>query len=278
MHESAPTTPNDRGASLVEYALLVALIAVVCLGALNLVGRSSRERFEETAQAIATTGVPAPGSGSDGGAPAPGGSGTDVLGEVVYPPGQSPAELQAAAEAAAAQAAAEAAGQAAAQAAAEQAAAAAQAAAQAAAEQAAAEAAEGAAAAAQAAAMTNVTYGSGSSRMYWYDAHGKQGQWVATVAFSNGWERHSYLELEVVRTWGDGRTAKHTVSGFYVPAKGSANLEVFENGVKDNGNTKDDVVSVTVKVLKVTTSDLQWQPFTTSVTAAPYSVTAPAGR
>ena len=32
---------DDRGASLVEYALLVALIAVVCIGAVALLGNSA---------------------------------------------------------------------------------------------------------------------------------------------------------------------------------------------------------------------------------------------
>lgn len=31
--------PSERGASLVEYALLVALIAVVCVGAVTFLGR-----------------------------------------------------------------------------------------------------------------------------------------------------------------------------------------------------------------------------------------------
>lgn len=32
---------SERGASLVEYALLVALIAVVCIGAITYLGRSA---------------------------------------------------------------------------------------------------------------------------------------------------------------------------------------------------------------------------------------------
>lgn len=42
-------TWRDRGASLVEYALLLALIAVVCVGALQVLGTSLDERIEDDA-------------------------------------------------------------------------------------------------------------------------------------------------------------------------------------------------------------------------------------
>jgi len=38
-------TKTERGASLVEYALLVALIAVVVIGAITLLGRSASNTF-----------------------------------------------------------------------------------------------------------------------------------------------------------------------------------------------------------------------------------------
>jgi pilus assembly protein Flp/PilA len=43
---------EDKGASLVEYALLVALIAVVCLVALRLLGRKASQRFSMIGSAI----------------------------------------------------------------------------------------------------------------------------------------------------------------------------------------------------------------------------------
>jgi pilus assembly protein Flp/PilA len=36
---------NDTGASLVEYALLVALIAVVCILAITFIGRNANDKF-----------------------------------------------------------------------------------------------------------------------------------------------------------------------------------------------------------------------------------------
>lgn len=44
---------SDRGASLVEYALLVALIAVVCILAITFLGESAEDSFNDTGSAIA---------------------------------------------------------------------------------------------------------------------------------------------------------------------------------------------------------------------------------
>ena len=46
---------SDRGASMVEYALLVALIAVVCIGAIQFLGEKSSTSFSKTGSAIAGT-------------------------------------------------------------------------------------------------------------------------------------------------------------------------------------------------------------------------------
>ena len=48
-------TETDRGASLVEYALLVALIAVVCIAAVGFLGRSASQKFNSVGTAIAST-------------------------------------------------------------------------------------------------------------------------------------------------------------------------------------------------------------------------------
>ncbi len=39
---------SERGASLVEYALLVALIAVVCIVAIRVIGRGASESLKST--------------------------------------------------------------------------------------------------------------------------------------------------------------------------------------------------------------------------------------
>ncbi len=43
---------SERGAALVEYALLVALIAVVCIAAITLLGKSANSKFSEVASKI----------------------------------------------------------------------------------------------------------------------------------------------------------------------------------------------------------------------------------
>ena len=43
---------DDRGASLVEYALLVALIAVVCIAAVTTLGRNASSKFTSVGSSI----------------------------------------------------------------------------------------------------------------------------------------------------------------------------------------------------------------------------------
>jgi len=43
---------NERGASLVEYALLLALIAVVCIAAITFIGNKADESFSSTGSAL----------------------------------------------------------------------------------------------------------------------------------------------------------------------------------------------------------------------------------
>ena len=44
---------DDEGASMVEYALLVALIAIIAIVAVTLVGRAVRDNFSEIADTLA---------------------------------------------------------------------------------------------------------------------------------------------------------------------------------------------------------------------------------
>jgi len=43
---------TDRGASLVEYALLVALIAVVCIVAITFLGNAADEKFSNVGSSL----------------------------------------------------------------------------------------------------------------------------------------------------------------------------------------------------------------------------------
>ena len=46
---------DERGASLVEYALLLALIAVVCITAVSLLGANLNRSYSKDASSIAAT-------------------------------------------------------------------------------------------------------------------------------------------------------------------------------------------------------------------------------
>ena len=43
---------SERGAALVEYALLVALIAVVCIVAITLLGKNASNKFQNIANSL----------------------------------------------------------------------------------------------------------------------------------------------------------------------------------------------------------------------------------
>jgi pilus assembly protein Flp/PilA len=43
---------DEKGASLVEYALLVALIAVVCIGAITLLGNNVNTKFSQIGSGV----------------------------------------------------------------------------------------------------------------------------------------------------------------------------------------------------------------------------------
>ncbi|HUQ63122.1 MAG TPA: Flp family type IVb pilin [Acidimicrobiales bacterium] len=48
---------SERGAALVEYALLLALIAVVCIVALTTLGGEASDKFDKVGQSIAGAGT-----------------------------------------------------------------------------------------------------------------------------------------------------------------------------------------------------------------------------
>jgi pilus assembly protein Flp/PilA len=48
-------TASERGASLIEYALLLALIAIVCIIALQFLGQQASERFDSVGDSLDNT-------------------------------------------------------------------------------------------------------------------------------------------------------------------------------------------------------------------------------
>lgn len=64
LDDASPVVParrrrlGERGASLIEYALLIALIAVVCVGAITQFGGSNGEGIDRSADSIVNAGLP----------------------------------------------------------------------------------------------------------------------------------------------------------------------------------------------------------------------------
>lgn len=104
-----------------------------------------------------------------------------------------------------------------------------------------------------------------ASRAQWWDDHGDQGAWVAKATFSFNYNRHAYLTVQVTKKKVNNQTTTTTTNDFYVPANGSAPLEVYDLPYKEpsSGN---DIKSVTFKVTKIRTYTSNWteQSFTVS--------------
>lgn len=83
-HRPPPAKAGERGATLVEYAMLVALVAIVLLGALQYLTDESSDELEARADRsgspdLDSTGVPAPPSGGGGSGGGDGGSTTPPI-------------------------------------------------------------------------------------------------------------------------------------------------------------------------------------------------------
>ena len=52
LHFTRRSVRDERGASLVEYALLLALIVVVCVGAITIIGDSTNNTLSKTASIL----------------------------------------------------------------------------------------------------------------------------------------------------------------------------------------------------------------------------------
>jgi Flp pilus assembly pilin Flp len=118
---------------------------------------------------------------------------------------------------------------------------------------------------------------SASAGYYWWNhtKNGGEGAWKAEVSYQNTWIRHQYLTLEVTRVDDKGNATTTTVKDFYVPANGSSTFTLWENALSVNKSHVKGTVSVTVKVTGIRTSDESWNTVTfpgdgsTSVVGAP---------
>jgi len=49
---------DEEGATMVEYALMLALIAVVCIGAVTAIGTAAKGKFNESTTSLGGTAAP----------------------------------------------------------------------------------------------------------------------------------------------------------------------------------------------------------------------------
>lgn len=121
----------------------------------------------------------------------------------------------------------------------------------------------------------------GASTFYWWNntPSGGNGAWVGTVKLGNDWIRHQYLTMTVTATTADGKTSTRTIDNFYVPAGGSANLQLWDNNLevdKTGTPTAKSVVGIDVTVTKIVTSDKDWKTMSFATSGPTVSVEAPA--
>lgn len=245
------------GASATEYALLIALIAVICVGAIRVLGSSSSSTFQQSADSLdrndlglpraddGTEGEPSDGTGSGGGGGG-GGEAPDPVGPVPTNPGSGGTDLNDASSST-----------------------------------------SSIAPTTDPAISTTVptvpstapttappttagghgrtvTIRSPQSEWTWFNANGQggQGEWRAGITFTNPWIRHQYLDIEITKIHHDGTTSVSTVSGHYVAAGSSSTYFSWGNPMTLNasGTVTSGVLSMTIRVTRIETSDDAWRP------------------
>jgi Flp pilus assembly pilin Flp len=111
---------------------------------------------------------------------------------------------------------------------------------------------------------------------YWWapTPSGGDGAWKASVTFQNDWIRQQYLTLEVTTTSSNGKTSTETVE-FYVAAGSTGTYDAWNNNYSVRGKSESGVVSVTVRVTSIRTYDESWQTETHSTTGPTVEVAVP---
>jgi pilus assembly protein Flp/PilA len=239
------TPRNDRGATMVEYGLLVALIAVISVPAMMMVGHRTERTFNRVGESLVTAEAESEGGANASDTSSPGSdesessdsaddstassdtnsdddtsnqnqeeSTQDDLGDNLGDTGDDFADSGDSDS-------------------------------------------EGDA---SAAAATTIILSETSDLDWWNDTkHGGEGAWVASFEFQNDWIRHQYLTLEVSSTDHNGKKSTFTVSNFYVPAGGTATYQAWDNDLELKNKKTMGVMSVEVKVVSITTSDENWE-------------------
>lgn len=115
----------------------------------------------------------------------------------------------------------------------------------------------------------------GSSELYWWDTQSTKGQWKASVSYQNTTNRHQYLTLEVTQIDDKGKKTTTTVKNFYVGAGSSSTYTHWSNDINQHQKKVSGVLEVQVEVVSITTSDQNWKSYSYDVSDKAASVAAP---
>lgn len=91
---------------------------------------------------------------------------------------------------------------------------------------------------------------------------GGDGQWKASATFENATDQDLTLDLEIVLTDDKGKKVTVVVPGFQVPAGGMAEFTQWENALRLRGASVSGVVFIEIKVMTVHTVDGSGNPVT----------------
>ncbi len=218
---------SDRGASIVEYALIVGVISLMSLSAVTLLGERTETAFTDTATALDAPGggvkVPGGSGGSGGSGDAgSGGSGSTTTTmpattTTTLPPTTTTTTLPPTTTTTMPPTTTT--------------------------------------TAAPKPASDSITAGSSQSSLTsWKETgNGGHGDWTASVSYTNKWGADQYLTLQITRIDESGNATTVTVPSVKVPAGSSATYNDTGNALSQNKKGTSGVLEVRVEVVSITT-------------------------
>jgi Flp pilus assembly pilin Flp len=247
-----PADPRtrERGATLAEYGLLVALVSLVSIVALGGLASAARGTLDDTAAEIAADPASSPSAGG-GGAPSPSTPTTAAGAPTTTTPTTVPVTTTTAAPTTTAPPTTAAPTTAPPT-----------------------TAAPTTAPPTTAPPVNSPIAGTGSGARQWWDNWGQRGAWVATATITNSHNRPAWVHVEVSAVYGDGRVVRTTTT-VYVGPNGSTPFSTYDNVQSKNATAADDVVQVQVRPTGGITYTSGWNETPLVVSGTSITATAP---
>jgi hypothetical protein len=123
---------------------------------------------------------------------------------------------------------------------------------------------------------TPTTAGTSSELYEWNSSkRGGEGVWKASVTYQNDWSQPQHLTLEVTKTDDEGNTETLVIKDFLVPATSNATLALDGNAIAVKNKKTSGVMTVDVKVTSIRTTDQNGTTVTYPVEGLIGTVSAP---